>query len=102
MMRLVYSFQPMSPQELWQWVHYSYGDDLGLTSSDDDYIAPTQDDEEKFQKILTQDEMNESQDKVGHVLTFHLFTNFSKNVSKCLYQARPVAGPVFSLCMIHT
>ncbi|XP_064651386.1 protein Aster-B-like isoform X2 [Lineus longissimus] len=33
--------QPMSPQELWQWVHYSYGEELGLTSSDDDYIAPS-------------------------------------------------------------
>ena len=30
----------MSAQELWQWVHYCYGDELGLTSSDDDYIAP--------------------------------------------------------------
>ncbi|KAH9367846.1 hypothetical protein HPB48_003109 [Haemaphysalis longicornis] len=32
--------QPMSTQELWQWVHYSYGDELGLTSDDDDYVAP--------------------------------------------------------------
>ncbi|XP_021349375.1 GRAM domain-containing protein 1B-like isoform X3 [Mizuhopecten yessoensis] len=32
--------QPMSPKELWQWVHYSYGEELGLTSSDDDYVAP--------------------------------------------------------------
>ena len=33
-------FQPMSPQEQWHWVHNCYGDDLGLTSSDDDYVAP--------------------------------------------------------------
>ncbi|GAB6027433.1 hypothetical protein CHUAL_001696 [Chamberlinius hualienensis] len=33
--------QPMSPQELWQWIHYSYGDDLGLTSDDDDYVTQT-------------------------------------------------------------
>ncbi|XP_021003694.1 protein Aster-B [Parasteatoda tepidariorum] len=32
--------QPMSSQELWQWVHYSYGEELGLTSDDDDYVAP--------------------------------------------------------------
>ncbi|CAG5134776.1 unnamed protein product [Candidula unifasciata] len=32
--------QPMSPKELWTWVHYGYGDDLGLTSDDDDYVAP--------------------------------------------------------------
>nr|XP_014278898.2 GRAM domain-containing protein 1A-like [Halyomorpha halys] len=32
--------QPMSTQEMWQWVHSCYGDELGLTSDDDDYIAP--------------------------------------------------------------
>ena len=66
--------QPMSPQELWQWVHYSYGDELGLTSSDDDYVAPTKDDEENFQKILTQEEMNDTQDnKVGCFFNSFLF-----------------------------
>lgn len=29
-------------QELWQWVHSCYGDELGLTSDDDDdYVAPS-------------------------------------------------------------
>lgn len=28
--------QPMSSAELWQWVHFSYGEDLGLTSDDDE------------------------------------------------------------------
>ena len=57
----------MTKQELWQWVHYSYGDELGLTSSDDDYVAPTQDDTEKFQNFLTQEEMSHTdpQDKVS-------------------------------------
>lgn len=32
--------QPLVPQELWHWVHSCYGDDLGLTSSDDDYVPP--------------------------------------------------------------
>lgn len=32
--------QPMLPQELWHWVHSCYGDELGLTSSDDDYVQP--------------------------------------------------------------
>lgn len=32
--------QPMSTQEMWQWVHSCYGDELGLTSDDDDYVAP--------------------------------------------------------------
>jgi hypothetical protein len=30
----------MSMQEMWQWVHTCYGDELGLTSDDDDYIPP--------------------------------------------------------------
>lgn len=30
----------MSTQEMWQWVHSCYGDELGLTSDDDDYVAP--------------------------------------------------------------
>jgi hypothetical protein len=34
------SFQPMSSQELWHLVHRAYGDELGLTSDDDDYVAP--------------------------------------------------------------
>ena len=32
--------QQLIPTELWQWVHHSYGDELGLTSSDDDYVHP--------------------------------------------------------------
>ncbi|CAG2163354.1 unnamed protein product [Oppiella nova] len=28
--------QPMSSAQLWHWVHYSYGEDLGLTSDDDE------------------------------------------------------------------
>lgn len=31
---------PMAPQELWQQVHSCYGDSLGLTSDDEDYIDP--------------------------------------------------------------
>ncbi|XP_065085355.1 protein Aster-B-like [Ochlerotatus camptorhynchus] len=32
--------KPINPQELWQWVHTCYGDQLGLTSDDEDYIDP--------------------------------------------------------------
>jgi hypothetical protein len=31
----------MAMQEMWQWVHACYGDELGLTSDDEDYIPPT-------------------------------------------------------------
>lgn len=30
----------MSMQEMWQWVHACYGQELGLTSEDEDYIEP--------------------------------------------------------------
>jgi hypothetical protein len=35
----------MSMQEMWQWVHTCYGDELGLTSDDEDYIPPTNEDD---------------------------------------------------------
>lgn len=35
--------KPINPQELWQWVHTCYGDQLGLTSDDEDYIDPYDD-----------------------------------------------------------
>lgn len=30
----------MTAKELWTWVHYNYGDDLGLTTEDEDYVPP--------------------------------------------------------------
>lgn len=33
----------MQPAEMWQWVHYIYGDELGLTTDDEDYIDPYDD-----------------------------------------------------------
>ncbi|OQR76495.1 GRAM domain-containing protein 1A-like [Tropilaelaps mercedesae] len=33
--------QPMSTPECWRWVHYSYGDELGLSTDDEiEYVAP--------------------------------------------------------------
>ncbi|XP_063225592.1 protein Aster-B-like isoform X2 [Bacillus rossius redtenbacheri] len=37
--------QQMSMQEMWQWVHTCYGDELGLTSDDEDYIPPASEDD---------------------------------------------------------
>ena len=48
--------QTMTDQELWQWVHYSYGEDLGLTSDDDDYIYLTPEEKVEFQKQLQMEE----------------------------------------------
>ena len=55
-MELAY-LQPMSDQELWQWVHYNYGEDLGLSSSDDeDYIPVSAEDKVQFQMQLQREE----------------------------------------------
>ncbi|XP_044738582.1 protein Aster-B-like isoform X2 [Chrysoperla carnea] len=35
----------MGQQEMWQWVHFCYGDELGLTSDDEDYIPPNNEDD---------------------------------------------------------
>ncbi|XP_025830543.1 GRAM domain-containing protein 1B isoform X2 [Agrilus planipennis] len=50
--------QPMSSQEMWQWVHQCYGDELGLTSDDDDYIPPGTD-EDKLSVRLSGDSFSE-------------------------------------------
>jgi len=33
----------MPLQEVWQWVHSSYGQELGLTTDDEDYVEPEED-----------------------------------------------------------
>ncbi|KAJ6648303.1 Protein Aster-B [Pseudolycoriella hygida] len=47
--------KPMQPQEMWQWVHNCYGDELGLTSDDEDYIDPyeNRDDDNMPQGVLS-------------------------------------------------
>jgi hypothetical protein len=36
-----FTWQPMSTQEMWSFIHYQYGDDLGpLSSDDEDYVQP--------------------------------------------------------------
>ena len=52
--------QPMSPPEMWQWIHMSYGDELGLTSNDDDYVPPTSYDDGAEE----QEEEEECDDKI--------------------------------------
>ncbi|KAI0212344.1 Protein Aster-B [Lamellibrachia satsuma] len=58
--------QPMSPQELWQWVHYNYGEELGLTSSDDDYLPPSQDEELSFNAKLQTEEVSTGATSAEH------------------------------------
>lgn len=51
--------QPMTSPEMWQWVHMSYGEELGLTSSDDDYVRPYNGLEEQ-----DEEEEEECEDKI--------------------------------------
>jgi Ca2+-binding RTX toxin-like protein len=44
----------MSPVELWHWVHSSYGEELGLTDSDCDYIPPSLEDKYQYQQLTEQ------------------------------------------------
>ncbi|ESO08607.1 hypothetical protein HELRODRAFT_74724, partial [Helobdella robusta] len=50
----------MSKPEFWSWVHFYYGDDLALTSDDEDYVPLTSDDKNRFQLYL-QMEMGQDQ-----------------------------------------
>ena len=44
----------MSAQEQWHWVHFSYGEELGLTSEDDDYQIQGSTDPEQSAKLSDQ------------------------------------------------
>lgn len=53
-------FQPMSMAEMWQLVHACYGDELGLTSDDEDYVPPLPAaDEEKLSTRLSVESFSE-------------------------------------------
>ena len=39
----LYLSQPLCPKELWHFVHQCYGNELGLTSDDEDYVPPDDD-----------------------------------------------------------
>ncbi|KAL0131938.1 hypothetical protein PUN28_000011 [Cardiocondyla obscurior] len=45
--------KPMSMAEMWQLVHACYGDELGLTSDDEDYVPPLHVTEDESQKLST-------------------------------------------------
>lgn len=53
---MCYGFvQPMSVQELWHWVHVCYGEELGLTSDDEDYVPPSLDESKISSKLASQE-----------------------------------------------
>ncbi|XP_072753461.1 protein Aster-B [Anoplolepis gracilipes] len=54
--------EPMSMAEMWQLVHACYGDELGLTSDDEDYVPPLAvADEEKLSTRLSVDSFSEAE-----------------------------------------
>lgn len=52
--------EPMGMAEMWQLVHTCYGDELGLTSDDEDYVPPQASDE-KLSTRLSLDSFSESE-----------------------------------------
>ncbi|XP_017099814.2 protein Aster-B isoform X14 [Drosophila bipectinata] len=54
-----------SPQEIWKYVHSSYGEELGLTTDDEDYIDPTLDNGNEtdfdFQTAIDDDSQSQRQ-----------------------------------------
>ncbi|XP_015591084.1 GRAM domain-containing protein 1B isoform X2 [Cephus cinctus] len=54
--------QPMSMTEMWQLVHTCYGDELGLTSDDEDYVPPLPaPDDEKLSTRLSMESFSETE-----------------------------------------
>ncbi|GAB1866298.1 GRAM domain-containing protein 1C [Camponotus japonicus] len=54
--------EPMSMAEMWQLVHACYGDELGLTSDDEDYVPPlSAAEEEKLPTRLSVDSFSEAE-----------------------------------------
>ena len=77
--------KPMAAQELWQWVHYSYGEELGLTSSDDDYVKPSS---EETQRLMPKLALNDDKvRKLGllHGFIYHTLTSIHQSLGS--YQA---------------
>ncbi|OAD57404.1 GRAM domain-containing protein 1B [Eufriesea mexicana] len=63
--------EPMNAPEMWQLVHSCYGDELGLTSDDEDYVPPLPPaDEEKLSTRLSVESFSEVESSnVEHTVT---------------------------------
>ncbi|XP_032311316.1 serine-rich adhesin for platelets isoform X8 [Drosophila ananassae] len=62
-----------SPQEIWKYVHSSYGEELGLTTDDEDYIDPTLDNGNEtdfdFQTAIDDDSQSQRQSQQSNQST---------------------------------
>lgn len=64
-------------QEIWQWVHSCYGNELGLTSDDDDYIAPS-----LLSKTLSDSKMSNKQSAESLSEVRFMYNIYSVNIQK--------------------
>ncbi|XP_017032973.1 serine-rich adhesin for platelets isoform X3 [Drosophila kikkawai] len=62
-----------SPQEIWKYVHNCYGEELGLTTDDEDYIDPTLDNDNEtdfdFQTAIDDDSQSQRQSQQSNQST---------------------------------
>uniref|UniRef100_A0A3P8UND3 GRAM domain containing 1B n=1 Tax=Cynoglossus semilaevis TaxID=244447 RepID=A0A3P8UND3_CYNSE len=66
--------KPLCPKELWHFVHQCYGNELGLTSDDEDYVPPDDD----FNTMGFSEEIPNEENEINH-----------DNLSKSSIEAKP-------------
>ncbi|XP_063762547.1 protein Aster-B isoform X5 [Eleginops maclovinus] len=70
--------KPLCPKELWHFVHQCYGNELGLTSDDEDYVPPDDD----FNTMGFSEEIPNEENEINN-----------DNMSKSSAEAKPEGSP---------
>uniref|UniRef100_A0A7N8YN99 GRAM domain containing 1Bb n=1 Tax=Mastacembelus armatus TaxID=205130 RepID=A0A7N8YN99_9TELE len=70
--------KPLCPKELWHFVHQCYGNELGLTSDDEDYVPPDDD----FNTMGFSEEIPNEENEINN-----------DNLSKSSAEAKPEGSP---------
>ncbi|XP_058489652.1 protein Aster-B isoform X9 [Solea solea] len=70
--------KPLCPKELWHFVHQCYGNELGLTSDDEDYVPPDDD----FNTMGFSEEIPNEENEIN-----------TDNLSKSSTEAKPEGSP---------
>ncbi|XP_034723236.1 protein Aster-B isoform X10 [Etheostoma cragini] len=70
--------KPLCPKELWHFVHQCYGNELGLTSDDEDYVPPDDD----FNTMGFSEEIPNEENEINN-----------ENLSKSSADAKPEGSP---------
>ncbi|XP_067362644.1 protein Aster-B isoform X8 [Channa argus] len=71
--------KPLCPKELWHFVHQCYGNELGLTSDDEDYVPPDDD----FNTMGFSEEIPNEENEINN-----------DNLSKSSTEAKPEGSPL--------